>query len=156
MPPRVLPRLDGEELRRSIRLLEAIVKDPALLASVDEKERVALTMAAGRLSRPERLEQRKLARAARVARQRVRKESDRAARAETHIRAARREAVYAAPVQVSVEARKSRARLEEPQSCYVCKAEFRDLHFFYDSMCGSSRGGARSLSPSPNCRGLRS
>jgi NAD(P)-dependent dehydrogenase (short-subunit alcohol dehydrogenase family) len=30
----------------------------------------------------------------------------------------------------------ARARLlRTPKSCYVCKAEFRELHFFYDAMC---------------------
>ncbi|MCK6550181.1 SDR family oxidoreductase [Myxococcota bacterium] len=29
----------------------------------------------------------------------------------------------------------TRRRLETPRSCYVCKAEFHELHFFYDSMC---------------------
>src|SRR6185369_15608982 len=24
---------------------------------------------------------------------------------------------------------------KEPRSCYVCKVEFRKVHFFYDSMC---------------------
>ncbi|MCX5742103.1 MAG: oxidoreductase, partial [Proteobacteria bacterium] len=28
------------------------------------------------------------------------------------------------------------ARVVDPQSCYVCKNEFFDLHFFYDQMCG--------------------
>ena len=30
-------------------------------------------------------------------------------------------------------------RLSEARSCYVCKRTFRELHFFYDSMCGLRR-----------------
>src|SRR4029078_2329654 len=26
--------------------------------------------------------------------------------------------------------------LKAPRKCYVCKAEFRRLHFFYDQLCG--------------------
>ncbi|MEK9145726.1 MAG: SDR family NAD(P)-dependent oxidoreductase, partial [Elusimicrobiota bacterium] len=45
--------------------------------------------------------------------------------------------VYAAPAEILPEERPlhERPELSEPRSCYVCKAEFRRLHFFYDSMC---------------------
>ena len=135
MPSPISVHLDAEEARRCIRLLEAIVEDRGLLASLDEKERVALVTAAGRLSRPHRTEQRKLVRAFRAVDRFARKELDRSARAETHIRAARRERVYVAPAPVPPEERKSRGRLKTPRFCYVCKAGYRDVHFFYDSMC---------------------
>lgn len=27
-------------------------------------------------------------------------------------------------------------RVQKPRMCYVCKADFQDIHFFYDQMCG--------------------
>ncbi|MCU0683879.1 MAG: SDR family NAD(P)-dependent oxidoreductase [Polyangiaceae bacterium] len=35
----------------------------------------------------------------------------------------------------AAEAAETERRLELPRNCYVCKAEFRRLHFFYDSLC---------------------
>ncbi len=128
---------DASELRRSLSLLQAMVEDRTLLAQLAPKERVAFMMAAGRVSRPERDEQRKMARTLRLQRKRARKGADRAIRAGTQIRAVRREAVYTAPPKVLPEERPihERPELSEPRSCYVCKAEYRRLHFFYDSMC---------------------
>ncbi|MEK9144810.1 MAG: oxidoreductase, partial [Elusimicrobiota bacterium] len=83
---------DAPELKRALSLLQAMVEDRTLLAQLPLKERVAFMMAAGRVSRPERDEQRKMARTLRLQRKRARKTSDRAIRAGTQIRAARREA----------------------------------------------------------------
>ncbi|MBI4346339.1 MAG: SDR family oxidoreductase [Elusimicrobia bacterium] len=93
-------------------------------------------VAAGRVSRPERDEHRTLSRALRRQRRDAKKQVDRAIRAATQIRSARRESVYVAPALVAPAALPDeRPQLSEPRDCYVCKAEFRDLHFFYDSMC---------------------
>jgi NAD(P)-dependent dehydrogenase (short-subunit alcohol dehydrogenase family) len=66
----------------------------------------------------------------------VAREDDRAARAETVIRLARQAPVYTPPPQLPGRAAAAPAReLKNPRGCYVCKAEFRRLHFFYDSLC---------------------
>jgi NAD(P)-dependent dehydrogenase (short-subunit alcohol dehydrogenase family) len=62
----------------------------------------------------------------------------RQARSSTGIREARKDAVFQAPLQIT--SPKEQARFEEkeltsPRNCYVCKAEYTKLHFFYDSMC---------------------
>ncbi|MCI0658329.1 MAG: hypothetical protein L0170_14855, partial [Acidobacteria bacterium] len=54
-----------EEVRRSIELLEALVADPTLTAGLSEEERIRLMTAAGRLSRPARLERIAVARTVR-------------------------------------------------------------------------------------------
>lgn len=127
-----------EELERTITLLETLVGDPALLTTMEREARVRLLMAAGRLSRPTREESRVKGRAFR---KKARKElvaHDRAAKAATEIRTVRRAEVFVAPPQLVGAAEGSEVReLLQPRNCYVCKEEYRRLHFFYDSMCAS-------------------
>src|SRR5687767_8124833 len=129
--------LDLEEVRRVIRLLEAVMEDRSLLAGLPDEERKALLIAAGRVSRPENHQARRLVRAFRRAKRENAEAADRAARAGTEIRAARQTAVYVPPsrrLAGPTEAPPLRELLQ-PRTCYVCKADYRQLHFFYDSMC---------------------
>ncbi|MBI4423506.1 MAG: SDR family oxidoreductase [Elusimicrobia bacterium] len=132
--------LDIEEVRRCTKVLQAIVKDRTVLATVPEEERLALIIAAGRASRPERYELIRLSRALSRAEYRRKKEEDRAIRSQTQIRVARLAAVFVAPSPVAPQARAAateRPELSEPRHCYVCKVSFRKLHFFYDAMCSA-------------------
>jgi hypothetical protein len=52
-------------LRACLEMLEAIVDDRAILADLDDETRRRLVIAAGRVSRPDRAELRKLAKARR-------------------------------------------------------------------------------------------
>jgi NAD(P)-dependent dehydrogenase (short-subunit alcohol dehydrogenase family) len=132
-----VPATDAEEVRRVIRLLEAFVADRALLAGLPDDERKALLIAAGRVSRPENHQQRRLLRAFRRAKKDRTDAEDRAARAATEIRAARQTTVYVPPARRlnGSEAPVVERELQQPRTCYVCKTEYRRLHFFYDSMC---------------------
>jgi NAD(P)-dependent dehydrogenase (short-subunit alcohol dehydrogenase family) len=126
-----------DELRRCIELLERLADQPTLVTEIPEQERVALLTAAGRVSRPTRHEKVRVAKAFRkVVRKRARAH-DTEARAQTEIRAARRAEVFTAPPRlVAHEANGEIAReLERPRACYVCKAEYKKLHFFYDALC---------------------
>ena len=126
------------ELRRAIDLLEAIAHDRTLLTAIPEEERVALLIAAGRVSRPTRHEQIRCTKAFRRISRKKDQEHDRDARAATEIRATRLADVFVAPprlVGVGAAATSEERELATPRACYVCKAEFRRLHFFYDSMC---------------------
>ena len=65
---------------------------------------------------------------------------DRVLRAETDIRAARMDSVFVAPpkrleLESLEQAQAQGPELQRPRDCYVCKKEFKRLHFFYDSMC---------------------
>ena len=125
-----------DDVRRCIEILEAVVADRGLLASVPKAERQALMVAAGRASRPASHEAKRLLKAFRRAKRKDDRDSDREARAETGIRAARVAPVFVAPSQQQPEPASGQARvLRTPKSCYVCKADFRELHFFYDAMC---------------------
>jgi NAD(P)-dependent dehydrogenase (short-subunit alcohol dehydrogenase family) len=127
-----------EEILQSITLIESLVSDSAQLIHLSEKERIALMKACGHLAHPDRNEIRKRRKDIKLTkRQRVVK-LERFARARTGIRRAREEAVFSAPKQI-VDAKAASdfhsSELKSPRNCYVCKAEYKRLHFFYDSMC---------------------
>jgi NAD(P)-dependent dehydrogenase (short-subunit alcohol dehydrogenase family) len=133
-------------------LLEAIAEDRSLLAGVDEPTRRRLLIAAGRVSRPERSEQRDLAKAFRRKEIQERRAADDAVLQKTAIRALRELPVYPTPLAAAArpslpeieppsepesepEAARAAPPLHEARKCYVCKAPFRSVHFFYDQMC---------------------
>jgi NAD(P)-dependent dehydrogenase (short-subunit alcohol dehydrogenase family) len=128
--------LDPEDVRRATELLQAIAADRALLASVPLETRQALLVAAGRASRPESFQEKRLVKALRKARRRRDEGEDRAARATTGIRAAR-EGVFVAPARAlpGTAAEAPPRTLKKPKTCYVCKEDFTVLHHFYDALC---------------------
>ncbi|MBP9113222.1 MAG: SDR family oxidoreductase [Polyangiaceae bacterium] len=159
-----MSRVSVEDLRRCKEILETLLDDPTTTASLPEEERRALIIAAGRLSRPTRHESKRVYKAFRVVKRKAEQHEDRQARAQTEIRAARRSEVYVAPARIvggteaprlassvgpasasenagdapKVDATPPQGQeLRTPRDCYVCKTEFRRLHFFYDAMCAS-------------------
>ncbi len=128
--------LNPEDVRRCTALLEALVADRGLLSAVEEADRIALLTAVGRVAMPERADKDRLAKSSRRRLAAAKREHDREARATTEIRSLRQQAVYTAP-QLMLPAHRptSERLLEEPRHCYVCKVDFRRVHFFYDSMC---------------------
>jgi NAD(P)-dependent dehydrogenase (short-subunit alcohol dehydrogenase family)/predicted Zn-ribbon and HTH transcriptional regulator len=131
---KVAPTL--EDIQRAVETLEAFIEDRGLLAQLSEKTRVALMSAAGRVSNPTRLESRKLSRGLRVKNKQLLEVKDRATRASTLIRQTRKAEIFIAPALVSQDlSAQEKRELTKPRFCYVCKAAFKTLHFFYDSMC---------------------
>ncbi|MCA9409101.1 MAG: SDR family oxidoreductase [Candidatus Omnitrophica bacterium] len=126
------------EVRASISLLTQLADHPEIWEMLNEKERIDLMKAAGRIARPTREEQ-KQREYARIKNRRQRiVQQERAVRAETGIRRARDTAVFTAPTRLfAVDAGSliENFQLQRPRNCYVCKAEYNQLHFFYDSMC---------------------
>ncbi|MCC7441391.1 MAG: SDR family oxidoreductase [Bdellovibrionales bacterium] len=135
-PPQ-LPAITPDELARCTQILEQISTDMLPLAQLPEEERIRFLTAAGQVVRPDRAQAKKRIKALRKFKRAQREGRDRVVRASTHIRSARRDAVFVAPErQLLLESPAApRAQLERPRDCYVCKTEFRDIHFFYDSMC---------------------
>jgi NAD(P)-dependent dehydrogenase (short-subunit alcohol dehydrogenase family) len=89
-------------------------------------------MAAGRLARPDSADKRRLHKALRRAdRGGVRRRDDERLDA-TGIRAAQRAPRFVPPPAGDAS---TGARLERPRACYVCKADYRELHAFYDALC---------------------
>ncbi|HEY4120844.1 MAG TPA: SDR family oxidoreductase [Byssovorax sp.] len=140
------PKVDAASVLACAALLEAIAADRGALASVDQATRRRLIEAAGRVSRPERDDQRKLAKAFRRKDRGERRDGDERLLGATGIRELRRAPVFPTPAPIgpprlaSVEATGERARGDEPEldearKCYVCKASFTRLHHFYDQLC---------------------
>lgn len=132
METEIEPQID--DVTKTIKVLENLVQNGALLAKLSRETRIALFQAAGRLSRPDKEDSRKRHKSLRSFRRSTIMAQNRAARASTGIRKARQESVFHAPLQIS-EKIESEHSLKSIRNCYVCKAEFTKLHFFYDSMC---------------------
>ncbi|RZA02414.1 MAG: SDR family oxidoreductase, partial [Proteobacteria bacterium] len=132
------------DLAQLTELLEAIASDILILNQLPPDERIRLLVAAGRVLHPESQVLRRRIKENRSARKREKESKDRVIRAATAIRTARLGSVFVpAPKQLGhagqnvaeASALVQSAKLEKPRSCYVCKAEFTTVHFFYDSMC---------------------
>jgi len=119
-------------------LLEAVANDRALLAAIDPALRKRLLIAAGRVARPERAELRAMSKALRRSDHVARDSADEALLDATGIRNQARAPLFLTPAPSAAESPpvgESAGELREPRKCYVCKAEFRRVHFFYDQMC---------------------
>lgn len=118
-----------------IHLLESLVDNRTLLRDFSDEERRRLLVAAGKLSRPDRLEFTRMAKERRRQKRARRNAQDRLSRAKSAIRENRQAPVYVAPTRMTLESAREERVLEKPQNCYICKQEYSKLHFFYDSMC---------------------
>src|SRR5947208_1977052 len=130
--------INAEDLRRCADVLSAIVDDRGLLTQLSQEDRKRLVVAAGRVSRPSRDDERRLRRTFSRVQKVQERSADRQAKSETGIRAARETSVFVAPPQLTYSDSNADTRyreLKKPKSCYVCKEDFTRLHFFYDAMC---------------------
>jgi len=135
------PEITYSELARCTRVLEAIAQDSLLLTQLSAEDRIRLLIAAGRAIHPEKAQVRRRIKAMRRIKRTAVEAKDRAIRATTTIRSARRDSVFVPPPRQI--ARDEAApgtdgaanELRKPRDCYVCKATFTQVHFFYDSMC---------------------
>lgn len=128
-----------EDIDRCIGVLTHLANNCEDLIALPEEQRIELMRVSGQLSRPDsdRIRQRNKA-----VRNRKREQiatAERKSRAATGIRRAREASVFTAPTQLSeiTDLTRGQLVLSSPRNCYVCKAEFTQLHHFYDSMCPS-------------------
>jgi NAD(P)-dependent dehydrogenase (short-subunit alcohol dehydrogenase family) len=135
----LVTRIPGvDELRRARQVLEAVASDRSLLAQLSDEERRALLIAAGRTVHPEIVQKRRLVKALRSAKRRRAEAHDRGLLGATGVREARESQVFVAPPRLLTPASPEPERPREvlrPRSCYVCKAEYKRLHSFYDALC---------------------
>jgi NAD(P)-dependent dehydrogenase (short-subunit alcohol dehydrogenase family) len=135
------PNDDAERLRVCLETLEAIVEDRGLIAGLDRETRERLVIAAGRVSRPDRAELRKLAKARRRIAKEGKRADDERVLDTTGIRTLRRAPVYLPPALPLERADASDAEtgsardLHTARKCYVCKSPYTAVHAFYDQMC---------------------
>lgn len=127
-----------ESIAACISTLDILARDHELLATLPEDLRTALMVVAGKLSRPDRDEIRKRNKARKQVHRTALVTEERRIRATTGIRSARDVRVFQAPRQIARDGGdgvQSAGELNSPRNCYVCKAEYTRLHFFYDAMC---------------------
>jgi NAD(P)-dependent dehydrogenase (short-subunit alcohol dehydrogenase family) len=135
----------AERLRAAAELLESIVNDRALLAGVPEAERTRLLQAAGRISRPDAADRRRLVQATKRDRKTAKARRAESVLSNTGIRKLRRETVFMTPnvfppeafQQHDVESDPDFREAVEPQNCYICKQNYSTIHHFYDQLCPS-------------------
>jgi NAD(P)-dependent dehydrogenase (short-subunit alcohol dehydrogenase family) len=127
-----------------IATLESLLCQPDALAQVAPEQRRQLLIVAGKLSRPLRHERERVTKAIRRYRRVVEGDADLRLRQATQIRDGRgieAEDVEEAREFPSLFPPPSGAtggggrRLNQPQSCYICKRDYVELHHFYDALC---------------------
>ena len=125
-----------DDIQKYTEVMEFVLANPAMLTQLSKQERKSFLMAAGRVSRPSRLEMIKIYKTYRIVRNKQKQDADRQVRAQTEIRRSRQTTHYVPPKQISNPTSSGEENwLKTPRNCYVCKVEFQKLHFFYDSMC---------------------
>jgi NAD(P)-dependent dehydrogenase (short-subunit alcohol dehydrogenase family) len=143
----------------AVALLEDLLANPRQIAEMSDDLRRRLMVAAGQLSRPDRYTRKAMRKGLQRRSKDEVKAADRAILDGTGIRALRRLPIFpslgavpqlpgpdtidvlgeapAADDWTAAEARRDEAlRVQEARNCYVCKADFHELHPFYDAMCG--------------------
>lgn len=134
----LVAKLSDEEIRECILVLQGLTSNSELFSSLTEEQKIALMKAAGQLSRPDKYEVVKRQNDIKQRKRQLAAKKERSARAATGIRAARKAAVFSAPKQIAPSDLKTHPEpkeLKSPRNCYVCKAEYTRLHFFYDALC---------------------
>ncbi|CAJ1931435.1 unnamed protein product [Cylindrotheca closterium] len=132
--------LNRDDLLGCLKTLQRLVDGNRHgLDLLNSEERLALVIAAGRLSRPSKEETSKRKKQAKDKLASEQRALDRKAREKTGIRVARTQPVFEAPEALLLESAKEElkgnATLGSYRNCYICKAKFTDLHPFYDTMC---------------------
>ncbi len=130
-----------DDLAELLAQLDTLANDPERIASLDEATRNRLRAACGRLAYPDRTRKRLFQSAQRQQQKTAVKDHDEKVLALTGMRRARHELVYPTPspallTDESSSESESPGSLAEARNCYICKAEYRDVHHFYDALCG--------------------
>ncbi|MEZ4402467.1 MAG: SDR family oxidoreductase [Kofleriaceae bacterium] len=145
-----------------VELLERFAEQPEAVAELSDELRRRLMVAAGQLSRPDRYTRKAMRKGLTRKAEQTAKAADQAILDGTGIRALRKlplfpmGAVPALPPGEQIDALDDRAEddwaarearrdgdgarpriVTNARNCYVCKADFHELHHFYDAMCPS-------------------
>jgi NAD(P)-dependent dehydrogenase (short-subunit alcohol dehydrogenase family) len=129
--------LSEEDVQACVRVLKAIEANRALLTALSQDQRRELLTLAGLVSKPERHNLVRMAKAFRRAEREAAKEHDRKAIEQAGLRVQRRASEY---TPLWLEPPKPEDLAEQPElrqerTCYVCKQPFTKVHRYYDSMC---------------------
>src|SRR5271156_98291 len=129
--------LSDADVSACVRVLRAIEADRSHLARLTQEQRRELLTLAGLVSKPERHDLVKMAKAFRRAEREATKEHDRRVIEQAGLRIQRRAPVYAPlwlepPKPEEIE---ETPKLHAEIACYVCKRPFTHVHRYYDSLC---------------------
>lgn len=125
-----------EELDVCIKVLEGLNSNPSSFSLLSEDVRRKLEINAGKLSRPTRDEKKKRNKEAKKHKKSEIVLKEKIIRKETGIRQAREESTFTAPQKlIGIYKEFIEEELFNPRNCYICKKEYKKVHFFYDSMC---------------------
>jgi NAD(P)-dependent dehydrogenase (short-subunit alcohol dehydrogenase family) len=123
---------DRDRIDEVIALLEQLEAEPDRAASIDRETWVRLQRAAGRIARSEEGWRRAIRRGVKRRERHEKKSHDAQVLARADIRRLHR-APWVLPPPESTEP--SSSELLDAKKCYVCKAEYRRVHHFYDQLC---------------------
>ena len=131
------------QLKATAELLEKVAGNRALLAQLSVEERTRLLTAAGEIYCPDLKERRRLVKARVKQRKAEKLQRDQSKLHETGIRKLRREKVFTTPnvfpplnfEQHEVVDNPDFREVIEPQNCYICKQDYKQIHHFYDQLC---------------------
>jgi NAD(P)-dependent dehydrogenase (short-subunit alcohol dehydrogenase family) len=135
--PKADTTLSGEDITACLRVLRAIEADRSHLAHLGEEQRRELLMLAGLVTKPERHDVTRMAKAFRRAKREVTKEHDRRIIERAGLRIQRRSKIYA-PLWLErpkPDVAHDRPEFHQERNCYICKKPFAKMHRYYDSMC---------------------
>jgi NAD(P)-dependent dehydrogenase (short-subunit alcohol dehydrogenase family) len=129
--------LSGDDIHACLRVLRAIEADRSHLAGLALEQRRELLMLAGLVTKPERHDVTRMAKAFRRAKRAITKEQDRHIIERAGLRVQRRSKIYAP---LWLERPKpgvahDRPEFHQERNCYICKKPFAKMHRYYDSMC---------------------
>ncbi len=142
-----------DRLRSTTEFLNSIAGDRSVLDGIAPEARQRFLQAVALVYSPDRVERRRMAKAAARNRKAARVKDDQARRTQTGIQSLRRKPVFHTPnvfppenfqqqdvadeIAANVPVVSGFSRTEELQHCYVCKKKYTDIHHFYDQMCRS-------------------
>ncbi len=136
------PKL-AERLKEAAALLEAVSRDRSLLASLPIEDRRRLLEAAGDVYCPDVRARRRLVKARQKQRKAEKIQKDQSVLHETGIRKLRNQPVFTTPNYYLPSEAEEETVVEdpefrevvEPQNCYICKKDYKQIHPFYDQLC---------------------
>jgi len=135
---------DRETLRRQLvettRVLQQVAASRDRIALLSAEEKIDFLNAVGDVWCADPEERRRQAKARKRERRAARVRTDESVLDETGIRMLRRQGVFTTPdvtappdfLQRDIDDLRETI---EPQHCYVCKADYREVHHFYDQLC---------------------
>ncbi|MGE3164524.1 MAG: SDR family oxidoreductase [Planctomycetota bacterium] len=134
------PDLAG--LAATLGWLQRLVDDRTQLVRLSREDRKRLIELCGRLSKPTREETKAMTKARRKLHREERRAHDRALLDQARVRVQRARLVFPTPDphedprdRVQALGPSPRPQLTSARTCYTCKSEYRDLHWFYDALC---------------------